>query len=197
MYSSAQLRELAVRAATIDERLSGDYEPIPNLKTDTEESTRRLAAWCQSASGGDWNLFAKRLRRDGLTMEQVMPRLAAVRLTAQSPLPLWVEDAAWIAPAMLAAASAQYGASLQTAGPPQPFESLFFALVAEAERWRDAALPAGALARVEDGVRWSIAHELLADVAKLCAMALYENFAVCRKAWANESSPGDGRNPSL
>jgi type 2 lantibiotic biosynthesis protein LanM len=192
MYSSAQLRELAVRAATIDERLSGDYEPVPNLKTDTEESTRRLAAWCQSASGGDWNLFAKRLRRDGLTMEHVMPRLAAVRLAAQSSLPLWALDAAWIAPAMLTAAGAEYGVSLQTAGPSQPFESLFFELVAEAERRRDAALPASALARVEDGVRRSIAHELLADAAKLCAMALYENFAVCRKEWQKNAGPAAG-----
>ncbi len=89
MYTSEQLRDFAVRAATIDERLSGDYEPIPNLKTDTEIATRRLAAWSQSASGGDWNLFAKRLRRDDLTMETVMPRLAAVRLTAAAQLPSW------------------------------------------------------------------------------------------------------------
>jgi type 2 lantibiotic biosynthesis protein LanM len=186
---SAQLRDFAVSAATIDERLSSDYEPVPNLKTDTEAATRRLAAWCQSASGGDWNLFAKRLRRDGLTMEKIMPRLAAVRLAAAAPLPLWVEDAAWIVPAMLGEGIAGYAISLQAAGPSQPFESLFFGSVAEAERRRDAMLPAGALARVEDGVRWSIAHELLTDAAKLCGMAIYENFAVCRKEWQKEPGP--------
>ncbi len=186
MYSLEQLREFAVRAATIDERLTGDYEPIPNLKTDTEASTRRLAAWCQSATGGDWNMFAKRLRRDDLTMETVMPRLAAVRLAANTPLPSWVEDAAWIAPAMVGAAAADYAASLRAAGDSQPFEMLFFGLVAEAERRRDAVLPAGALARMEDGVRWSTAHELLADASKLCGLAIYENFAVCLREWQKE-----------
>ena len=189
MYSPEQLCDFAVRAATIDERLSDDYEPVPNLKTDTEIATRRLAAWCQSASGGDWNLFAKRLRRDGLTMEKIMPRLAAVRLAAAAPLPSWVEDAAWIVPAMLDSDLADYATSLRTAGPAQSFEGLFHGLIAEAERRRDAALPAGALARVENGVRWSIAHELLTDAAKLCAMALYENFAVCRKEWQKEAGP--------
>ena len=181
--TSEQLRDFAVRAATIDERLSSDYEPIPNLKTDTEVAARRLAAWCQSASSGDWNLFAKRLSRDGLTMENVMPRLAAVRLAAAATLPSWVEDAAWIVPAMLDDGMADYAAYPQAAGPTQPFEDLFHGLIAEAERRRDAVLPVGALARVEDGVRSSIAHELLSDATKLCGMAIYENFAVCRKEW--------------
>src|SRR5882762_89023 len=121
MYSLEQLRDFAVRAATIDVRLGGSYEQIPNLKTETEASARRLAAWCQSASGGDWNLFAKRLRRDGLTMETVMPRLAALRLAAKTPLPSWVEDAGWTASAMLRAAAVDYAASLRAAGDSPPF----------------------------------------------------------------------------
>ena len=190
MYSFVQLRDLAVRAATLDERLSTAYEPIPSLKSDAEIAARRLAAWCQSASGGDWSLFAKRLARDGLTMERVMPRLSAVQLAEASELPSWVKDAAWITPAMLGEGDADYTALLRTAGPAQPFEDLFVPLVAEAERRRNANLPAGALARIEDGVRWAIAHNLLRDAAKLCAMAIYENFAVCRAAWQKDAQPG-------
>ncbi len=82
-----------------------------------------------------------------------------------------------------------YAASLRAADHSQPFESLFFGLVAEAERRRDAVLPVSALARVEERVRWSMARELLTDATKLCGMAIYENFAVCRTEWQKEPVP--------
>lgn len=189
IYSREQLTDLAIRAATIDERLSDAFAPLPGQRADTDAAAQRLAAWCQSAAGGDWPLFAKRLRRDGLTMETVMPRLSAVRLANGQTLPSWVEDAAWIVPAMLAETDAAYVASLRAAGEAQPFDDLFFGLVAAAEKGRDALLPPTALARVEGAVRRVMAHELLTTVAKLCAVAIYENFAVCRQEW--QKAPSD------
>jgi len=38
---------LIVRAATIDELLSADFEPLPGQKGDTDVAARRLAAWCR------------------------------------------------------------------------------------------------------------------------------------------------------
>ena len=58
---------LIVRAATIDELLSDDFEALPGQKGDADVAAHRLAAWCQSAASGDWSLFSQRLRRDGWT----------------------------------------------------------------------------------------------------------------------------------
>ena len=57
---------LIVRAATIDELLSDDFEPLPGQKGDADLAARRLAAWCRSCASGDWSLFGRRLDRDGL-----------------------------------------------------------------------------------------------------------------------------------
>ena len=57
---------LMVRAATIDELLSDDFEPLPGQKGDADLAARRLAAWCRSCASGDWSLFGRRLDRDGL-----------------------------------------------------------------------------------------------------------------------------------
>ena len=44
---------LIVRAATIDELLSQDFEPLPGRKDDADTTSQRLAAWCRSAASGD------------------------------------------------------------------------------------------------------------------------------------------------
>ena len=52
---------LIVRAATIDELLSADFEALPGQKGDADLAARRLAAWCRSCASGDWLLFGRRL----------------------------------------------------------------------------------------------------------------------------------------
>ena len=37
---------LIVRAATIDELLSNDFEALPGQKADADVAAHRLAAWC-------------------------------------------------------------------------------------------------------------------------------------------------------
>src|SRR5262249_56014554 len=83
---------LIVRAATIDELLSDDFEALPGQKADADVAAHRLAAWCQSAAGGDWSLFSQRLRRDGGTTDDVLKKFATVRRPSTSP-PAWVSDA--------------------------------------------------------------------------------------------------------
>jgi glucose-6-phosphate dehydrogenase assembly protein OpcA len=56
----AFLDRLILRAATIDELLSDEYETLPGQKADTDLATRRLAAWCRSCASGDWALFNRR-----------------------------------------------------------------------------------------------------------------------------------------
>ena len=43
---------LIVRAATIDELLSDDFEALQGQKADADVAAHRLAAWCQSAASG-------------------------------------------------------------------------------------------------------------------------------------------------
>ena len=70
---------LIVRAATIDELLSADFEPLPGQKGDADLAGRRLAAWCRSCASGNWSLFERRLMRDGLTLAQALTRFASIR----------------------------------------------------------------------------------------------------------------------
>ncbi|MGB8515319.1 MAG: hypothetical protein WCE24_21350, partial [Pseudolabrys sp.] len=90
---------LIVRAATIDELLSNDFEALPGQKADADLAARRLAAWCQSAANGDWSLFGQRLHRDGWTIDDVLKKFATVRRTS-TLLPAWVADAIWVETAL-------------------------------------------------------------------------------------------------
>src|SRR5476651_1107430 len=92
-------KRLIVRAATIDELLSDDFEPLPGQKGDADIAARRLAAWCRSCASGDWSLFGRRLDRDGLAFAPVLARLAAVR-RASAALSSWLEDAVWVEAAL-------------------------------------------------------------------------------------------------
>src|SRR5271170_2944302 len=91
---------LIVRAATVDELLSDDFEALPGQKGDADLAARRLAAWCLSSASGDWALFGRRLERDALSFAQVMTKLATVRRNPSAPPPRWIEDAIWIVAAL-------------------------------------------------------------------------------------------------
>src|ERR1700757_3168865 len=80
---------LIVRAATIDELLSHDFETLPGLKGDAETAAQRLAAWCRACASGDWSLFNRRLERDGLTIEKVLARFATARRKVSVPPSGW------------------------------------------------------------------------------------------------------------
>ena len=71
---------LYLKAATFDELLSNDFESVPAQKNETELGAKRLAAWCHAASGGDWNLFSKRLKRDNLKYNYVLTRFSSAKI---------------------------------------------------------------------------------------------------------------------
>ena len=130
---------LIVRAATIDELLSDDFEPLPGQKGDADLAARRLAAWCRSCASGDWSLFGRRLDRDGWTIGQVLTRFATVRRKASAAQPAWIDDAIWIEAALQSPAknAAPIAALEQTE--PCAFEHLFMPVVEQAEAllWSD------------------------------------------------------------
>jgi type 2 lantibiotic biosynthesis protein LanM len=180
MYSHDELIDLAVRASTIDERLSGDFVSVAGSKADTAAAAQRLASWCQSASGGNWPLFAKRLRLDGLTIESIMPALSAVEIAPDTPLPVWIQDLIWIGPALQAEMDTSYISTLRSAGPIQAFDGLYFGLIAAAEIRRDALTSSRALDRVTSEVRGTMIYDLLTDISRLCAPAAHDAFLAYR-----------------
>ena len=64
-------QRILIKAATIDELLGPHYAPRLGQKDSTDRAALRLAAWCRSASSGDWGLFFKRITRDKFSIDQI------------------------------------------------------------------------------------------------------------------------------
>ena len=183
---------LAVRAATLDEVLSDDFEPLPGQKGDADLAARRLAAWCRACASGDWSLFGRRLDRDGLAFAPVLARLAAVRRTSAA-LPSWIEDAVWVEAALQDTGGNATPLAVSDKTDPCAFEELFTSLVAQA----DTRLWSGLEVRVGDNLneaaRASLRLALLRELSSLGTAALYERFAKARNA---SSSQPDAAGPA-
>jgi len=168
-------------AATINERLSDAFEPERGQKADADAAGRRLAAWCRSSASGDWTLFARRLARDKLTLEEVLPRLATVRRKAEAPIPEWASDARWIDAAFATSASSAMLDRLHAAGEPIAFEDLIVPVVVAAQERLWPRLSDSAHKNLTALAIASLCHSLVREISELCAPALFDRFV--------ESSP--------
>ena len=178
---------LIVRAATIDELLSNDFEALPGQKADADVAAHRLAAWCQSAASGDWSLFSQRLRRDGWTTDDVLKKFATVRRTSTS-LPAWVADAIWIETALQS--PGKNPARISNGFEPVAFEHLFAPVVEHATEIVWAGVDRRAPDNLTETAHAGLRHSLLGELSNLCAPALYEQFAIARKASEPQPNPG-------
>src|SRR6202140_4549353 len=176
---------LAVRAATLDEVLSDDFQPLPGQKGDADLAARRLAAWCRASASGDWSLFGRRLDRDGFAFAPVLARLAAVRRKSAA-LPSWIGDAIWVEAALQDASGNAAPLPANGNADPCAFEQLFTPLVEQA----DTRLWSGLDARVGDNLneaaRASLRLALLRELSSLATAALYERFAKARSAGSSQ-----------
>ena len=172
---------LIVRAATVDELLSDDFEPLPGQKGDADLAARRLAAWCRSCASGDWPLFGRRLERDGLTIGQVLSRFSTVRSKASTSLPAWIDDAIWIETALQNPAKNTQSIAARDGTEALAFEHLFAPVVEQAEMrlWSD--LGARAIDNLNESARACLRHSLLTELTGLCSPAIYELFVHARK----------------
>ncbi|MEJ2431947.1 MAG: type 2 lanthipeptide synthetase LanM family protein [Pseudolabrys sp.] len=188
---------LLVRAATIDELLSGDFEPLAGQKGDVELAARRLAGWCRACASGDWSLFGRRLARDGWEIVPVLARLSSIR--PKGGAPPWLADAVWIEAALQRPAAPVKGEPQESHEPHEPyaFEHLFLPLVnaAEARLWADVA--AGVRDRLSAGAQACLRRALLAELSELCTPAVYEGFVKARKAAAAAGQPVQGPGTAL
>lgn len=164
----------ATRAATIEELLSDTFEELPGQKADAVRAARRLAAWCMSATSGDWELFSQRLRRDGYEFSKILPRLASVRRNPRTPDPSWVADARWIYSALTSTLSQEATAPPGTQA--EPFIELLTPLIDAAEAHL-CSIVAEAARRNLDATAVSCLRRLLVRrLSLLCAPAFYDIF---------------------
>src|ERR1700688_3102052 len=177
-------QRLAVRAATLDEVLSDEFEPLPGQKGDADLAARRLAAWCRACASGDWSLFGRRLDRDGLAFAPVLSRLAAVR-RASAVLPSWLADAVWVEAALQDTCGNATPRPAPGNADPCAFEQLFASVVEQADTRLWSGLDARVGDNLNEGARASLRLALLRELSSLCAPALYERFAKS----INASSP--------
>jgi type 2 lantibiotic biosynthesis protein LanM len=173
---------LRLRAATIDELLSDAFVALPGADADDGLSDRRVAAWRRASAAGDEALFARRLARDGLTVDWLHQRFAAARPNPAVPAPGWVDDAAWVEAALQDRAAKPI---TQPQGEPVAFEELFFPLVAQAEQRLWSGLDEATSANLTEAARAGLSLGLLRDLSALSAPALYERFAKARSAGAS------------
>ncbi len=82
---------LEARCLTIDEVLSKDYQP--SATADTALAAQRLDTWKHFAAGGNKDRFLQRLKRDGLSLQNVRERLSGVERCEGIPCPDWFHDA--------------------------------------------------------------------------------------------------------
>ena len=188
----AFFERLAARAATIDECLSGTFEPLIGQKQDTDTAAQRLAAWCRSCASGDWSLFSRRLARDGLTFEEVLSRFATARYSPTAAPPAWISDARWIE-AALRSADAGVICPVNDAGP-YAFEQLLWPAVQHADALLGTAVDPHALTNLTKSARDCLVLMLLKELSSLCAPALYERFSRARKISQASSQQVGGPN---
>ncbi len=174
------LHFILTNAATIDELLGLGYQPQVGQKESTDRAALRLAAWCRSASSGDWSLFVKRLSRDTLSIDRVLPRFAEVKYSPDAPQPQWFVDAQWAYQALIGKLGS--GALLFVESTEaQPFEKLFYALVEVAETNVISQTTPQALAVLKASARSDLRCRLLKLLTDLYAPLLYSKFVAILK----------------
>jgi type 2 lantibiotic biosynthesis protein LanM len=172
---------LMARAATIDELLSDAFEPMPGQKIHTDLAARRLAAWCRSSASGDWSQFARRLQRDGLTINEVLARFATARRNESVLAPKWIDDAVWIGEALHRPASAIVGEGAPVADP-VAFEELLAPVIRDADTRLWSGIESRTGGNISDGARDALRRSLFVELSDLSAPAIYERFAEARSS---------------
>jgi hypothetical protein len=173
---------LIVRAATIDELLSDDFEVLPGQKGDADLAAWRLAAWCRSCSSGDWSLFNLRLERDGLSIGQVLAKFATVRRRTSTATPAWIDDAIWIDTALQS--SIEDVNATPCLAEPCAFEHLFTPVIERAEALLWAGIDGRPFNNLNESARVCLRQLLLEQLCSLSAPAIYDRFVKAIKSGA-------------
>jgi type 2 lantibiotic biosynthesis protein LanM len=175
-FSNSDLRDIAGRASTLDERRDGQVEIEES--TDAGEMERRenlLSEWRGAAASGDELLFKKRLALEGMDEIGALHLLGCARLHPNQPLPDW---ARWFERAMFDAKETALPPTAPSG--PAPFEELLWPIVVSAR-----ALLAERIAVDFEAVFSSVAildleRSLVNRLSVLCGPGLYGDFCLFR-----------------
>lgn len=89
-------KDFLLRCSSIDEILSTDFESIRSGKSSAGTAASKLAQWCEVSASGDWEIFEKRLKRDGFTLLEVLKKFADIKTSENLTSPQWLEDSQWV-----------------------------------------------------------------------------------------------------
>ena len=188
MFSRAEIRDIAGRASTIDERRHGMYVVDEPADEAAHEQVRdRLTAWRQSTAAGDRALFARRLVADGLDDRSARALLGKARLADGQSLPQWAQSFAWASAGMTAlddqASDGRYSQS-----EPVPFEELLRPVVRAAHR-RLGRRCGDRLRRLGSGARSALRRSLLIRLSILLGGGLFGDFVLFRHLSHDAAQP--------
>ena len=185
---------LMAGAATMDELLSDDFEPLPGQKGDTELAAQRLAAWCRSCASGDWSLFGQRLDRDHLSILEVLKTFATVRRNPAVSPPAWMDDAIWIDAALQRPNKSDKFVPDFGQTEPCAFEQLFTTVVEEAEIRLWSGIDARAIDRLNEAACACLRLSLLKELSRLSSPAIYQRFVKARATGVAPSATEEPRH---
>ena len=177
---------IAIKAATIDERLSGKYAPVmtdvPNASDhvgpSNDQVQENLKNWCDYATNGDRDLFARRLARDGLNEDDVAPFMGDLCLADGEELPEWVETARWIFERIVAGDNAKAETCPPDISQKVPFADFFWPVVVGARHRtkRDTSR------NLRPDAQSDLDRILILRMAQVYELTLFESFTSYRQA---------------
>lgn len=176
--SADELRDLAARASTIDERLAGGYV-VRETADSKVRAARRFDAWCKAVADGDFDLLKTRLERSGYDPTTVQALFGEVELVSSAPAPPWVDTFRWIIQALQSTNTSKLLSDIIKPDHPLPFEDIFLPLTMAAYE-RCAPLDGSSHTLLTDSAKSALQRFLLRRLTELCATTLYERFSLHR-----------------
>jgi type 2 lantibiotic biosynthesis protein LanM len=187
--STEAVDQIAGRAAPLAERTG--RSPFPEAEAD-RASADRLRNWCLTTANGDWDAFDKRLAWSGSSRAAaagILSEPAAGVAAGQRWTATFVRAYGATAQGVCAAFAAlgDGGDRVLDADSPLPFEVLFLPLVRDARRRVEHRVQ-GAQLLLGEGAAAALERNLLTRLSRVCARALYADFAVYRSWGPNATT---------
>ncbi len=157
---------------------------MPPNKPTLATIERRIDTWREIATGGDNELFRKRLARDGVDLDEISPLLGDVNFTPRTRSPVWLNIFSWAAEAMVSPVHQRSTTGVVDSDRLIPFEELFLPVAAAARKWRDRSTD-GSGKVLSERAEGNLQRALVARLSRICAPSLYDGFTLARMAAHN------------
>ncbi|WP_372571989.1 type 2 lanthipeptide synthetase LanM family protein [Ruegeria jejuensis] len=174
-FSHAELQALAASASSLDERLQ-DRSAFAPVADKAARAEKVFADWTHTVSGGDAQVFENVCKARGVDSRTDVALFGPVGGTGRD-LPAWAATFEWVFDTLSLAPQAQDVARLAN-DPKRPFEELFYALVSEVRRRRDARVDPDMMGSFTTEGLDHLDRSLLQPLTDICVRALNDRFAL-------------------